>query len=188
MIFDALPIEGAYAVRLEKREDERGFFARAWCQREFAAHGLAATVVQTNIAGTRRKGTLRGMHYQLASHAEAKLFRCNRGAIYDVMIDLRPDSSTFESWYGITLNARDDRMVYVPEGCAHGYMALADDTEVMYLVSEFYNPDAERGVRWNDPFFAVSWPAVENVIVSDKDGSWPDYAGRGNLPDEEGDR
>lgn len=178
MIFEELPLGGAYVIQLQKHEDERGFFARAWCSREFEAHGLKSQIVQANSAYNHRKGTLRGMHYQLSSHAEAKLLRCIRGAVYDVMIDLRPDSHTFRSWYGIELNERFHRMVYVPEGFAHGYMTLADHTEVFYQVSEFYAPDAERGIRWNDPVFNIQWPVMETMIISEKDKSWPDYAGQ----------
>lgn len=175
MIFEKLRLEGAYVIRLQQHGDERGFFARAWCQREFETHGLTAKIVQANTAYSRRKGTLRGMHYQVSPYAEAKLLRCIRGAVYDVMIDLRPDSSTFKSWYGIELDDQSYKMVYVPEGFAHGYMTLADQTEVFYQVSEFYASDAERGIRWNDPVFNVQWPGMEKMIISEKDRNWPDY-------------
>ncbi len=178
MIFDKLPLEGAYVVRFQKHEDERGSFARAWCKKEFAFHGLETEMVQANTACSRLKGTVRGMHYQVFPHSEAKLLRCIRGAVYDVMIDLRPGSPTYSSWYGIELGDRSDTMVYVPKGFAHGYMALADDTEVLYQVSEFYTPAAERGIRWNDPLFNIEWPAMEKIILSEKDGTWPDYAGQ----------
>lgn len=178
MIFEELPLGGAYVIHLQKYKDERGSFARAWCSREFESQGLKSQMVQANAAYNIRKGTLRGMHYQLSSHAEAKLLRCIRGAVYDVMIDLRPDSPTYRSWHGVELNDRSHKMVYVPEGFAHGYMTLADHTEVFYQVSEFYAPDAERGIRWNDPCFNIQWPVMENMIISEKDKNWPDFAGQ----------
>lgn len=175
MIFTPTRLPGAYLIDLEKHVDERGFFARAWCQREFAAHGLTARVVQCNLSYNPRKGTLRGMHYQVAPHAEAKLVRCIRGAIYDVIIDLRPDSPTYMQWLGVELTADNRRLLFVPEGFAHGFQTLADDTEVFYQVSAFYHPEAERGVRWNDPLFGIVWPEVEQRLISPKDQSWPDY-------------
>ncbi len=174
MIFHATEITGAYVIDVEQRRDERGFFARAWCQREFAAHGLTAQVVQTNISYSKHRGTLRGMHFQRAPYAEAKLVRCTRGAIYDVIIDLRPDSPSYRRWIGVELSAATYRMLYVPEGCAHGFQTLVDDTEVTYQVSQFYTPDAEGGVRYNDAAFNIAWP-LEVTVISDKDRQWPDY-------------
>ncbi len=175
MIFHRLKLAGAYRIDLEPREDERGFFARAWCQKEFAEHGLETRIVQSNLSYNRYKGTLRGMHYQAPPHEEVKLVRCIRGSIFDVIIDLRPDSPTYRQWVGVELTAANRQMLYVPRGFAHGFQTLEDDTEVFYHVSEFYHPQAERGVRWNDPQFGIAWPAVEKRIVSVKDQSWPDY-------------
>jgi dTDP-4-dehydrorhamnose 3,5-epimerase len=176
LIFHQLKLAGAYRIDLEPREDERGFFARAWCQKEFAEHGLETRIVQSNLSYNRYKGTLRGMHYQAPPHEEVKLVRCIRGSIFDVIIDLRPDSPTYLQWVGVELTAANRQMLYVPRGFAHGFQTLEDDTEVFYHVSEFYHPQAERGVRWNDPRFGIAWPAVEKRIISTKDQSWPDYA------------
>lgn len=175
MIFHKLKLEGAYRIDLEPREDERGFFARAWCQREFAEYGLETRIVQSNLSYNRHKGTLRGMHYQAPPYEEVKLVRCIRGSIFDVIIDLRPGSPTFKQWVGVELTATNRQMLYVPKGFAHGFQTLEDDTEVFYHVSEFYTPGAERGVRWNDPQFGIEWPAVEKRILSPKDQSWPDF-------------
>jgi dTDP-4-dehydrorhamnose 3,5-epimerase len=175
MIFTKGPLEGAVVIDLEKREDDRGFFARAWCEREFADHELATRLVQCNLAFNEAEGTLRGMHYQVAPYGEVKLVRCTRGAIYDVIIDLRPDSPTFKQWMGVELTAENRRMLYVPEGFAHGYQTLVPETEVFYQVSEFYTPEAEGGVRWNDPAFAIEWPDTEVRTISEKDASWPDF-------------
>jgi dTDP-4-dehydrorhamnose 3,5-epimerase len=177
MIFTPTALGGAYVIDLDRREDDRGFFARAWCEREFAEHGLETRFVQCNIAFSPRKGTLRGMHFQRPPHAEVKVMRCTRGAIYDVIVDLRPGSPTHKQWLGIELTADNRRMLYVPEGCAHGYQTLVDDTEAFYPVSEFYTPEAEAGVRWNDPAFGIEWPDVEGALLSEKDRSWPDYRG-----------
>ncbi len=174
MIFKETKLKGAFVIEIEKREDERGFFARIWCQQEFAEHGLNFSLAQANIGFSRKKGTLRGLHYQVAPHQEAKLVRCTAGAIYDVMIDLRPASLTYQQWFGIELTADNHRMLYVPEGFAHGYQTLADDTEVFYPVSQFYAPGAERGVRYNDPTFEIEWP-LEVQVISEKDKNWPNY-------------
>ena len=173
MIFTPLELDGAYVVDLDKREDERGFFARAWCEAEFEEHGLNPRLVQCNLSFNKHKGTLRGMHLQDEPHAEAKLIRCTRGAVFDVIIDLRPESSTYTRWLGVELTADNRRMVYVPEGFAHGYQTLVDDTETFYQVSEAYAPGAERGVRWDDPAFGIEWPEAEKRIISQKDRSWP---------------
>jgi dTDP-4-dehydrorhamnose 3,5-epimerase len=175
VIFTKAPLEGAFVIDLEKREDDRGFFARAWCEREFADYELVTRLVQCNLAFNQRSGTLRGMHYQEAPYAEVKLVRCTRGAVYDVIVDLRPDSTTFMQWMAVELTAENRRMLYVPEGFAHGYQTLVPETEVFYQVSEFYTPDAEGGVRWNDPAFAIEWPATETRTISEKDASWPDF-------------
>jgi dTDP-4-dehydrorhamnose 3,5-epimerase len=176
MIFDKTKIAGVYTVELEKRADDRGFFARGWCGHEFAEHGLSDRIVQMNISVNRHKHTLRGFHYQVAPYQEDKLLRCVRGAVHDVLIDLRPDSPTFMRHMTVELSAANYRMLLVPKGCANAFLTLADETEVTYLVSEFYTPAAERGVRWNDPAFGVRWPA-EPAVISDKDCSWPDFVG-----------
>jgi dTDP-4-dehydrorhamnose 3,5-epimerase len=169
------PLQDALIVELQKHEDARGFFARAWCENEFKEQGIQATWVQANLAYSEHKGTLRGLHFQAAPYSEAKLMRCIRGAMYDVILDLRPDSATFKHWFGIELTADNRRALYVPEGFAHGYLTLADHTETFYPVSQFYTPGAEGGVRWNDPAFGIDWPLTGNLILSDKDQNWPDF-------------
>lgn len=175
MIFTPLELEGAYRVDLDRREDERGFFARAWCREEFEAHGLNPALVQCNLSFNHRRGTLRGMHFQRAPHAEAKLIRCTRGAILDVIVDLRHGSPTHARWLAVELTEENRSALYVPEGFAHGYQTLVDGTETLYQVSAAYAPDAEGGVRWDDPAFGIRWPEADPRIVSDKDGAWPDY-------------
>jgi dTDP-4-dehydrorhamnose 3,5-epimerase len=174
MIFKETPLQGAYVIDLEKREDGRGFFSRVWCGNEFEAHGLVSRVVQGNTSFNKVKGTLRGMHYQIAPHIETKAIRCIEGAIYDVIIDLRPDSPTYKKWFGVELTAENRTMLYVPGNFAHGFITLQDNSEVFYLVSEYYAPACERGVRYDDPTFAIAWPAQIEVI-SEKDRTWPDY-------------
>ncbi len=174
MIFTETPVHGAYVIDLEKRGDARGFFARAFCEREFGEHRLATRFVQMNNSLSAQNGTLRGMHYQLAPKAETKLVRCVRGALYDVILDLRKESPTFGKSYGAELTAENRRMMYVPKGFAHGLITLTDDAEALYLVDEFYSPEQERGVRWNDPRFAIEWP-IPPVIVSDKDRGHRDF-------------
>ncbi len=174
MLFHEARLEGAFVIELEKRADTRGFFARGWCQKEFEDHGLVAQVVQANISYNRKKGTLRGMHYQVAPVEETKLVRCVRGGIYDVIIDLRPESPTYKQWIGVELTAENYKMLYVPENFAHGLQTLEDDTEVIYQVSQLYTPGAERGLRWNDPAFRIEWPQ-DIEVISDKDADWPDY-------------
>lgn len=174
MIFVPLRLPGAYLIELEPQQDERGFFARTWDRSVFEAHGLNPRIEQCSVSFNRRRGTLRGMHYQVAPHEEAKLIRCGRGAIYDVIIDLRPSSAAFGHWEAVELTADNRRMLYVPEGLAHGFLTLADSTEVFYQISEPYHPESARGVRWNDPAFAVTWPEPVQVI-SDRDASYPDY-------------
>jgi dTDP-4-dehydrorhamnose 3,5-epimerase len=174
MIFTDAPLAGAKLVELDKRGDDRGSFARLWCHREFEANGIPMSVAQINNSISRKRGTMRGLHYQAAPHGEAKLMRCVRGSIFDVIVDLRPASPTYTQWFGLELTAANRAMLYVPEHFAHGYLALEDDSEVIYLVSEFYSPEHERGVRHDDPAFGIEWP-IEVEIVSDKDRSWPDY-------------
>ncbi|MFV9503996.1 MAG: dTDP-4-dehydrorhamnose 3,5-epimerase [Oscillochloridaceae bacterium umkhey_bin13] len=175
MNFIETKIPGAYIIELKPFVDERGAFMRSWCANEFAANGLAAQMVQANISSNRLRGTLRGMHYQHAPHAEAKLVRCTRGAVYDVALDLRPESPTYRQWTAVELDADTPRLFYIPEGCAHGFMTLADDTELMYQVSAFYAPGNEGGVRYDDPAFGIEWPLAVSVI-SAKDQNWPDVA------------
>lgn len=177
MIFSETDLPDAYVIDLERIEDERGFFARSWCRREFSEHGLSTDIAQANMSFNKRKGTLRGMHFQAPPHAEAKLVRCTRGAIYDVIVDLRSDSPTHSRWVGVELTAENRRMLYVPEGFAHGFQTLQDDTEIFYLVSEFYAPEAEGGVRWDDAAFGIEWPLGAPTEISDKDRAWPDYEG-----------
>lgn len=174
MIFHETRLPGVFEIHLEPKTDERGFFARTWCQTEFEAQGLHPNLVQCSISFNTRQGTLRGMHYQAQPHAEAKLVRCTRGAIYDVVLDLRPDSYTYKEWLAVVLTADNRNMVYVPEGCAHGFLTLADETEVFYQMSEFYSPESARGVRWNDPAFHIVWPAAIEVI-SERDRTYPDF-------------
>jgi dTDP-4-dehydrorhamnose 3,5-epimerase len=174
MIFTKLALEGAHLIELKKLEDSRGFFARAFCQHEFEEHGLNPRLVQCNISFNPACGTLRGMHYQRPPFSEVKLVRCTRGAIYDVIIDLRCDSPTYRQWQGLELSAANCRMLYVPEGFAHGYLSTTDESEVFYQVSEFYTPGAEAGIRWDDPVFAIRWP-MEPRVISDKDCAHPDF-------------
>ena len=174
MIFDETKLPGAFEIRLEPRSDERGFFARTWCQNEFEAHGLNARLVQCSLSFNARKGTLRGMHYQVAPYAETKLVRCTKGAIYDVVLDLRPQSTTFKKWIAVILTAENRNAVYVPEGFAHGFLTLEDETEVLYQMSEFYNAESARGVRWDDPAFQITWPQKVQVI-SQRDRTYADF-------------
>jgi dTDP-4-dehydrorhamnose 3,5-epimerase len=175
LIFTPTRVAGAFLIELDPITDQRGFFARAFCRREFEEHGLKPNLVQCNVSFNHLRATLRGMHYQFKPHEEAKLVRCTRGAVYDVMIDLRSQSPTYTEWLGVRLDQDNRTMLYVPEGFAHGYLTLTDDTEVFYQVSEFYAPQAERGVRWNDRVFGIKWPFEPNYI-SAKDRAHPDFA------------
>lgn len=181
MIFTETPLKGAFVIGLEKRGDERGFFARVFCQREFEQHGLVSGFVQVNNSLSGQKGTLRGMHYQLAPRAETKLVRCIRGALYDVILDLRPGSATFGVSFGIELSADNRQMLYVPKGFAHGFITLSENTEAFYFVDEFYAPEYERIVRWNDPRFNIRWPAAPENL-SDKDRNARDFDPAYHLP------
>lgn len=174
MQFIPAGLEGVYTIELELLQDDRGFFARSFCQKEFAKHGLEPRFVQCNTSWNEKKGTLRGMHYQVEPHSEVKLVRCTRGAICDVIIDLRPDSPTRCEWIAVELTVENRKMLYVPEGFAHGYQTLEDDTETFYQVSAFYTPGAERGIRWNDPHFGIEWP-LSDPILSQKDRAHPDF-------------
>jgi len=173
MIFRETALKGAFVIEPELKEDERGFFARAWCQRELAAHGLNPNVVQANLSYNRHRHTLRGMHYQKPPNEETKLVRCIRGAIYDVIVDLRAGSPTYRQWVGVTLSAENRHMIYVPEGFAHGFQTLEDATELFYLMTKFYAPGAEAGARWDDPAFGIRWPEAGTRIIADRDQNWP---------------
>lgn len=183
MIFRETPLAGAYLIDLERREDERGFFARLYCEREFAAQKLVDRFVQVNNSLAVTRGTLRGMHYQLPPKAETKMVRCIRGALLDVIIDLRSESPTFGQHFSAELTAENRRMLYVPKRFAHGFMTLEPNTEAIYLVDEFYAPDRERGIRWNDPRFGITWP-LEPTVISDKDQSHPDFDPKHHLSGE----
>ena len=174
MKFHPTELEGAYLIDIEARGDARGSFARTFCDQEFGEHGLETRFVQQNMSISAIKGTLRGMHRQVAPHEEVKIVRCLRGAIWDCIVDLRPDSPTYCNWQGFELSDDNQRQLYVPRGFAHGFFTLTDAVEVSYLVSAHYAPDAEAGVRYNDPAFGINWPGAP-VIISDKDKNWPDF-------------
>ena len=175
MKFSPTALVGAYVIDIEPVADERGFFVRSWCREEFARRGLNPDLAQCSISFNKKRGTLRGMHYQAKPHEETKVVRCTRGAIYDVIVDLRPESSTFRKWIAVELSADNRRMLYIPAGLAHGFQSLTDDTEVFYQISAPYHPESARGARWNDPAFGIEWPVAERVI-SDKDRQYPDFA------------
>jgi dTDP-4-dehydrorhamnose 3,5-epimerase len=174
VLFAQTHIDGVFLIEPERRTDERGFFARMFCEKELADRGLVGSICQMNTGFSPRAGTLRGVHYQEAPHTEVKIMRCLRGAVYDVVVDLRPKSPTFKRWFGTELTADNGRLLYAPEGTAHGYLTLADDTELMYMTSRPYASQAARGVRFDDPAFAINWPAAPS-IVSKVDKSWPDF-------------
>jgi dTDP-4-dehydrorhamnose 3,5-epimerase len=175
VIFHETLLEGAYLIELERVNDERGWFARAWDRQEFARRGLDSGIVQCNLSFNRRRGTLRGLHYQVAPHAESKLIRCTRGRIYDVIVDLRVSSDSYLKWIGAELSPDTGTMLYAPKGFAHGYQTLEDDTEVFYQVTEPYVRGAEKGLRWDDPAFSIEWPIATPCVVSHKDRNWPDF-------------
>ncbi len=174
MIFQKTPIDGAYIIDLEEKQDERGFFARAFCVNEFSDHGLENNFVQANLSMNYKKGTIRGLHYQLPPKQEAKLYRCIKGKIFNVFVDMRANSPTYLKWFGIELSSVNRKMLLVPKGCATGYQALEDDTEVLYWSSTVYAPELERGVRYSDPVINIFWPISKDIIVSDKDKNLPD--------------
>jgi len=174
MIFRETTVAGAWVIEPERRIDERGFFARIWDSDEFARRGLAAGLAQCSVSHTSARGTLRGLHYQVSPHEEAKLVRCTAGAVFDVAVDLRPDSATFKRWYGIELSAHNSRALYVPERCAHGLLTLTDDSEVLYQMSGVEVPEAARGVRFDDPAFGIEWPGPV-VVINDRDRTFPDF-------------
>jgi dTDP-4-dehydrorhamnose 3,5-epimerase len=174
MVFHETKLPGVFEIDLEPIIDERGFFARSWCRKEFEAHGINARMEQCNISYSLRKGTLRGIHWQEVPFAENKLVRCTRGGLYDVVVDLRVGSSRFKQWIALELTATNRRMVYIPRGCAHGFLTLEDQTEVFYQMSEFHNGDSARGARWNDPAFQIVWP-TEARVISERDRTYPDF-------------
>lgn len=176
MRFIPTSLVGAYLIEPELISDERGFFARTYCRDEFAHKGLNPSLVQCNISYNKVRGTLRGMHYQKWPHPEAKLVRCTQGGIYDVIVDLRTDSSTFTQWFGVELTAENRKALYVPEGFAHGFLTLMDDTEVLYQLSEFFHAECAAGIRWNDPLFAINWPR-KIIVISDRDARYPHFNG-----------
>lgn len=174
MKFNQTKLKGVFEIEIEPHADERGFFARSWCQTEFEQHGINPRLVQCNISYNYRKGTLRGMHFQAEPYPEAKLVRCTRGGVYDVVLDLRRDSPTFKDWIGVELTANESNAIYVPAGCGHGFITLEDGVEVAYQMSEVYHSDLACGVRWDDPQFGVQWPlAVE--VISERDRTYPDF-------------
>lgn len=174
MIFTETRLAGAFIIEPEPHRDERGAFARTWCRREWEARGLDARLAQCNVSFNKKRGTLRGLHYQAAPYAEARLVRCTRGAVYDVIVDLRPAAPGFGQWVGVVLSADAGTMLWVPAGFAHGFQTLEDATEVVYQMTEFYVPEAARGLRWDDPRLGILWPPAERTI-SDRDRSWPDF-------------
>jgi dTDP-4-dehydrorhamnose 3,5-epimerase len=180
VIFTELDISGVFLLEPELHGDERGFFARIWCQEEFKRRGLNDKLVQCSVSFNAKKGTLRGMHYQVAPYREAKLIRCSHGAIYDVAIDLRPESPTFRRHVGVELSEQNRKMLYVPEGFAHGFITLRGQTEVLYHISEFWSPAHARGVRWNDPAFGIRWP-TQPEIIAERDKVYPDFTKHGGM-------
>ncbi len=176
MIFTETPLKSAYIIELEQIEDERGFFARSWCAREFAELGLNPNLVQCNVSFNKKKGTLRGMHYQASPHEEAKMVRCTKGSLYDVIVDLRKDSPTFKQWFSVDLTAENRKQLYIPEGFAHGFLTLEDGTEIFYHMTEFYHPESAKRIRWNDSAFQIKWP-ISDWIISEQDRGYPDFRG-----------
>jgi dTDP-4-dehydrorhamnose 3,5-epimerase len=174
VIFNKTKLEGAYIIEIEKHGDERGFFSRSWCNKELEDHGLNSKMVQANIGFSLKKGTLRGLHYQMPPYQEVKVVRCTMGAIFDVIVDLRPDSPTYKQWVSVELNSENRKMIYVPEGFAQGYLTLTDNTEMCYNTSQFYAPDFARGVRYDDLSFSIKLP-IDVTVISKADKSWPDY-------------
>lgn len=174
MIFHELSIPGAFEIEIELKRDERGFFGRTWCHREFEEHGLNPSLAQCSISFNEKRGTLRGVHYQDEPHGEEKVVRCTQGGIFDVVLDLRPHSSAFRQWFGVELTAANRKMLYVPKGCGHGFITLEDRTEVFYQMSEFYYSELARGVRWNDPAFQIKWPA-DPIVMSERDRTYADF-------------
>ncbi|MEM7293802.1 MAG: dTDP-4-dehydrorhamnose 3,5-epimerase [Pseudomonadota bacterium] len=175
-----LKVDGAFHIEMTPFEDDRGYFGRAWCKREFSDAGIDIDFVQSNMSGSGKAGTLRGLHYQIAPHEEGKLIRCIAGSVFDVVADVRPHSPTYKQWAGVTLSAARRDMLFVPPGCARGYLTLEENTELYYFSSAYYAPDCERGIRWDDPIFAIDWPVAdgrwEQLTLSEKDTSWLDFS------------
>jgi dTDP-4-dehydrorhamnose 3,5-epimerase len=176
MNFTETGFKDLFVVELNKIGDERGFFARAWCEKEFAEKNLTSRMLQANTSYSKDKGTLRGLHYQVSPDEEAKLIRCIKGAIFDAAVDLRPESKTYKKWFGIDLTESNRKMLFIPEGFAHGYQTLVEDTETFYMSSAFYAPEAERGLRWDDPAIGINWPLTEELNITEKDLSWADIS------------
>lgn len=174
MIFTETKLKGSFIIEIEKNIDERGFFSRIWCANEMNKHGLSTEICQANISSNKIKGTLRGMHYQVAPYQETKIVQCVRGAIFDVIIDLRKDSLTYHQWFGVELSHDNHKMLYIPEDFSHGFITLTDNCDVSYLMSQFYHPNSVAGIRWNDPSFNIKWP-IEPRVVSEKDKSYPNH-------------
>lgn len=174
MEFVETPLKGAFKISMSLLKDNRGFFARSYCAQAFEKAGICSSFVQSNVSYNQSKGTLRGMHFQAAPYEEAKLVRCSRGAIFDVIVDIRPGSETFKHWYALELRPDDGTMLYIPGGFAHGFQTLVDDTEVLYQMSEYYHPDASRGLRWDDADVGIVWPDEDNRIISEKDLGFPE--------------
>lgn len=175
MVFKETSLKDVFIIELEKVSDNRGFFSRAWCQKEFQTHGLNSNIAQCNLSFNARKGTLRGIHYQIVPYEEVKIIRCIAGEIYDVIVDLRPKSPTYLKWLAFELSSKNRKALYVPENFAHGYLTMVDNTEVFYQVSQFYSPGAESGIRWDDSLIDIKWPKIENLTISEKDKNWPDF-------------
>ena len=180
MIFNETALLGAYIIEPERLEDHRGFFGRIWCNNELKQKGLQHKLAQSNVGFSYRKGPMRGLHFQKAPHAEVKIVRCTRGAIFDVIVDLRPESPSYKRWFGVQLDEENRKMIYVPEGFAQGYITLAENTEIYYHTSEFYNPSSAIGIRYNDPEFGIVWP-TEITVISEQDREWPDYQSRSRV-------
>lgn len=174
MKFTETKLKGAFIIEMEPHIDDRGFFARSWCAEEFGRHGLDARLSQCNVSFNDRKGTLRGLHYQIKPHEETKLVRCTRGAIYDVIVDLRPQSTTYKKWIGVDLTAVNYKMLYIPRGFAHGFQTMEKNSEVFYQMSDAYVADSARGIRWNDPALKINWP-LPDPLLSSRDQSFPDF-------------
>lgn len=175
MKIQATSIPDVHVIEPQRHEDARGWFTRTWCAETFQQHGLRPALSQCSASFNTRRGTIRGMHYQAAPHEEAKLVRCTRGSFVDIALDLRPASETFGRWFAIELSADNGKALYIPEGCAHGFQTLEDSTEVFYSISGAYAPESARGVRWNDPRFAINWPLVEEAFLSERDATYPDF-------------
>ena len=180
MIFHETPLAGAYVIEPERRGDNRGFFARLWCQAELAKHGLVNRIAQANVGFSHRRGTLRGLHFQSPPHAEVKIVRCTRGSVFDVIVDLRKHSPTYQRWFGVELTEENFKMIYAPEGFAQGYLTLEDNSEIYYNTSYGFEPKSASGVRSNDPAFGIEWP-IPIAVISDQDQKWPDFVGQGGF-------